>query len=64
MRCLWRLKNDQFANNPEEDAEEVDTSLSSRFAEDIDFLGGSEEELQQLAEWLEKQLLIMAWTSA
>ena len=51
--------------NSDEDAEEVDTSLPSvsiggqplfnlRFADDIDLLGGSEEELQQSIERLEK----------
>ena len=58
-------EDDQFADNSEEDAEEVRTSLSSvsvgrrplcnvRFADDIDLLGDSEEELQQLSERLEK----------
>ena len=50
---LWQSENDQFADNSEEDAEEVDTSLSSVFigrrplcnlwfADDVDLLGGSE----------------------
>ena len=47
----WQSDNDQFADNSEEDVEEVDISLSStnlRSADDIDLLGGSEGELQQL----------------
>ena len=60
------IKSDQFVNNPKEDAAEVDTPLSSvsievrplcnlQFADDIDLLGGSEEEFQQqLTERLEK----------
>ena len=47
----------QYADNSEEDAEEIDISLSTvslgvrplcnlRFADDIDLPGGSEEELQ------------------
>ena len=58
---LWQSENDQSADN----SEEVDTSLSSvsiggrplcnlQFAGSIDLLGGSEEELQQLVERLEK----------
>ena len=60
---LRQSGDDQFADNSDEDAEEVDTSLSSLsiggqplcnlgFAGDIDLLVGSEKELQQLTEML------------
>ena len=58
-------ENDYCADDAAEDAEETDTPLSSvtiggrplwnlRFANDTDLLGGTEEELQQLTEKLEK----------
>ena len=51
-----RSEDDQFADNSEEDAEEVDTPLlplfNTRFADDIDLLRGNEEELQQFTEKL------------
>ena len=58
-------ENDCFARDAVEDAEEIDIPLLSvsiggrpicnlRFADDIDLLGGSEEELQRLVERLEK----------
>ena len=68
------MKNDCFADDAVEDAEEIDTPLSLmsiggrplcslRFADDIDLLGGSWEE-EQLTERLEKQLLDTEWKSA
>ena len=65
VRLLQQSENDQFADHSKEDAEEVGTSLSSvsiggwpvcnfRFANDIDLLGGSKEELQQLTQRMEK----------
>ena len=71
---LWQSEDDKFANNSEEDAEAVDISLSTvcfgerpicnlRFADGIDLLGGSEEEMQQLTEKLEKTAAV-AWKSA
>ena len=63
---LWNSEDDQFADNSQENVKEVnDTSLSSvsiggrplcnlRFTDDIDLLGGSEEELQQFTERLDK----------
>ena len=56
-------ENDCFADDAVEEAEETDTPLSSvtiggrslcnlRFADDIDLLGSSEEELQQLTQRL------------
>ena len=60
---LQQSEDDQFADNSKYDAE-VDTPLSSVytgilfynlwFADDIDLLGGSEVELQQLTERLKK----------
>ena len=58
-------EDDQFADNAEEDTEEVDALLTLvsigkrspcylQFADDINLLGGSEEEMQQLPERLEK----------
>ena len=58
-------ENDCFADDAVEDAEETDIPLSSvfirgrplcnlQFVDDIDLLTGSEEELQQLAERLNK----------
>ena len=66
---LQQSQDDQFAD----DAEEVDISLSSvsirgrplynlQFPDDI--LEGGEEDMQQVAEWARKQLLITAWKSA
>ena len=57
--------NDSFADDAAQEAEETDTLLSSvfiggrplcnlRFADDIDLLGSSEKELQQLTQRLEK----------
>ena len=68
-------ENDCFAQDAVEDAEEIDTTLSSvsiggrplcnsQFADDNNLLGDSEEKLQQLTERLEKLLLDMAWKSA
>ena len=65
LAIQWQSEHDQFADSSKEDAEEVDISLSSvstggqplcnlRFADDIDLLRDSEEELQQLSERLEK----------
>ena len=58
-------ENDCFPGDAVEDAEETDIPLSSvsigrqplcnlRLADDIDLLGGREEQLQQLTERLEK----------
>ena len=58
-------ENDCYAGDAVEDAKETDISLSSvsigarplcnlRFADDIDLLDGSEEELQQLTERLDQ----------
>ena len=59
-------ENDCFADNAIEYAEEIDTLLSSasiygrpfcnlHLTDDVDLLGGTEEELRQLTERLEKR---------
>ena len=65
LRPLMQYDYDQFADNSEENAKDVDTSMSSvsiggrplcnlRFADNINLLVDSKEEFQQLNERLEK----------